>query len=162
MLNGSRRFMVNSIFLLFSNGAIGGALTSSWLRTVVVLMVVGVLGVSYAYSKEIVSLQELLAAPGQFHLKTVVVRGIVTRPELHVDESRLFINYVFELREGASRLVVFGRHDRTQGDIQIVTGRMVEVTGIFWHERQAHGYRLRNNLEALTVTFYPPLTPDRT
>ena len=95
-------------------------------------------------------------------MEVVTVRGRVTRPELHVDETTLFINFVFELKDGDDMLVVFGQHDRTQGDIQIETDRTVEVVGIFWKERFAHNHRLKNNLEALCVTFFPPLTPDRT
>ena len=109
-----------------------------------------------------VSLASLLDHPEQFHEEIVRVRGTVTRLELHVDETKLFIDFVFELQEGVRKLVVFGRHDRTRGDIQLTTGRDVEVLGVFWHERYANGYRLENNIEALTVMFYPSLTPDRT
>lgn len=109
-----------------------------------------------------VTISTLLAQPTEYHMKVVAVRGRVTRPELHVDETTLFINFVFELKDGADTLVVFGQHDRTQGDIQIETDRTVEVVGIFWKERVAHDHRLENNVEALHVTFFPPLTPDRT
>lgn len=86
---------------------------------------------------------------------------MVTRLELHVDESTLFIDYVFWLKDGEQRVLVFGHHDRTTGDIQMVTGQMVEVHGLFWKERFANGYRLENNLEAQQVKFFPPVKADR-
>lgn len=110
---------------------------------------------------EIVTIQNLLQAPGQYHQKRIRVRGTVTRLELHLDDSKHFINFVFYLKTGADRVLVFGRHDRTQGDIQMTTGRTVEVEGIFWKERVANGHRLLNNIEAQRVRFYPSLTPDQ-
>ena len=89
------------------------------------------------------------------------IRGTVTRLELHLDDSKHFIDFVFYLKKGPDRVLVFGRHDRTAGDIQMTTGRTVEVEGIFWQEREANGYRLLNNIEASRVTFHPPLTPDQ-
>ncbi len=118
--------------------------------------------VPLVWADEVVPLAQLFDHPEQFHEETVRVRGTVSRLELHVDETQLFIDFVFELQKGGKTLVVYGRHDRTRGDIQLTTGRDVEVLGVFWHERYANGYRLKNNLEALTVMFYPPLTPDRT
>ena len=110
---------------------------------------------------EIVTIQNLLQAPGQYHQKRIRVRGTVTRLELHLDDSKHFINFVFYLKTVADRVLVFGRHDRTQGDIQMTTGRTVEVEGIFWKEREANGHRLLNNVEAQRVRFYPLLTPDQ-
>lgn len=110
---------------------------------------------------EIVTIRTLLQTPGPYHQQRIRVRGTVTRLELHLDDSKHFINFVFYLKTGADRVLVFGRHDRTQGDIQMTTGRTVEVEGIFWKEREANGHRLLNNVEAQRVTFYPPLTPDQ-
>lgn len=110
---------------------------------------------------EIVTILELLQTPSQYHQKQIRIRGTVTRLELHLDDSKQFINFVFYLKEGPDRVLVFGRHDRTVGDIQMTTGRTVEVEGIFWQEREANGHRLLNNIEAMRVTFHPPLTPDR-
>ncbi len=110
---------------------------------------------------EIVTIQSLLQNPGQYHQKHIRVRGTVTRLELHLDDSKHFINFVFYLKTGADRVLVFGQHDRTQGDIQMTTGRTVEVEGIFWKEREANGHRLLNNVEAQDVIFYPSLTPDQ-
>ena len=110
---------------------------------------------------EIVTIPQLLQTPSQYHQRLIRIRGTVTRLELHLDDSKHFINFVFHLKTGPDRVLVFGRHDRTSGDIQMTTGRTVEVQGIFWQEREANGYRLFNNIEANRVTFHPPLTPDR-
>lgn len=110
---------------------------------------------------EIVTIQQLLQTPSQYHQKRIRIRGTVTRLELHLDDSKHFINFVFYLKKGPDRVLVFGRHDRTAGDIQMTTGRTVEVEGIFWQEREANGFRLLNNIEATRVTFHPPLTPDQ-
>ena len=110
---------------------------------------------------EIVTIQDLLQAPGHYHQQRIRVRGTITRLELHLDDSKHFINFVFYLKTGADRVLVFGQHDRTQGDIQMTTGRTVEVEGIFWKEREANGHRLLNNVEAQRVRFYPSLTPDQ-
>ncbi len=108
---------------------------------------------------ELVSITQLLSNPNQYHKKIVKVRGTVTQPELHVDDSGLFIRFVFVLKGEEHTLIVFGHHDRTQGNIQIETNERVEVTGIFWKERIANGHQFQNNLEAMTVTRYPPLQP---
>lgn len=110
---------------------------------------------------EIVTIPQLLQTPSQYHEKPIRIRGTVTRLELHLDDSKHFINFVFYLKTGKDRVLVFGRHDRTRGDIQMTTGRTVEVEGIFWKEREANGHRLLNNVEAQHVTFYPSLTPDQ-
>ena len=110
---------------------------------------------------EIVTIPQLLQTPSQYHQKPIRLRGTVTRLELHLDDSKHFINFVFYLKTGSDRVLVFGRHDRTQGDIQMTTGRTVEVEGIFWKEREANGHRLLNNVEAQRVRFYPSLIPDQ-
>ena len=110
---------------------------------------------------EIITIPQLLQTPSQYHQRLIRIRGTVTRLELHLDDSKHFINFVFHLKTGPDRVLVFGRHDRTAGDIQMTTGRTVEVQGIFWQEREANGHRLFNNIEANRVTFHPPLTPDQ-
>ena len=109
---------------------------------------------------ELLSLRRLLQHPDQYHQKVIRLRGTVTRLELHLDETLHFIDFVFFLKDGKQRVLVFGRHDRTQGDIQLTSDRMVEVEGRFWKERSANGHLLKNNLEAQRVSFYPPLVPD--
>lgn len=108
---------------------------------------------------ELVSIAQLLSDPTQYHRKVIKVRGTVTQPELHVDESGLFIRFVFVLKDAEHTLIVFGHHDRTQGNIQIEMNEKVEVIGIFWKERTANNHHFRNNLEAITVTRYPQLHP---
>ena len=110
---------------------------------------------------ETLTIPKLLQTPSQYHQKLIRIRGTVTRLELHLDDSKHFINFVFYLKTGSDRILVFGRHDRTRGDIQMTTGRTVEVEGIFWKEREANGHKLLNNVEAQRVTFYPSLTPDQ-
>jgi len=110
----------------------------------------------------LIPISELLVHPNRYHQQMITVRGTVTRLELHLDASKHFIDFVFWLKEGDHRVLVFGQHDRTVGDIQLVTDRMVEVRGLFWKERYVEEYRLTNNLEAQQVRFYPPVSPDRT
>jgi hypothetical protein len=108
---------------------------------------------------EQVSLMHLLEQRDMFHKKVIRLQGIISQPELHVDSTSLFIDFVFVLRDGSHSLIVFGKHDRTQGDIQIQMGRKVEVTGVFWKERLSQGIRLENNVEATSVEFFPALAP---
>ena len=117
-------------------------------------------GVSLDHSVELVSIAQLLSDPQQYHKEIVRVRGTVTQPELHIDESGLFIRFVFVLRDAKDTLIVFGHHDRTQGNIEIETDAQVEVIGIFWKDRIADNHHFQNNLEAITVTKYPPLHPN--
>ncbi|GJL55124.1 MAG: hypothetical protein NPIRA02_22560 [Nitrospirales bacterium] len=112
--------------------------------------------------QEIVSIETLLEFPERFHQKMVTVHGIVKQPEMHLDETELFFDFVFILEKDSVSLIVFGRHDRTQGGSSIAMGNYVEVTGIFWRDRVANNYHFENNLEAMTVTPYPSLIPDRT
>ena len=111
---------------------------------------------------ELVSIAQLLSSPSRYHRETVKVRGIVTQPELHIDETGLFIRFVFVLKDSQHTLVVFGHHDRTQGNLQIETAEKVEVMGVFWKERTANNHHFQNNLEAITVSKYPPLHPEAT
>ena len=110
---------------------------------------------------ELVTVDTLLTQPERFHEKHVRVRGVVSQPEMHLDESGLFFDFVFVLKEGNHSLIVFGQHDRTQGSSSIVMGARVEVSGRFWKDRKAHDHHFENNLEAMAVSPYPPLTPDR-
>lgn len=115
-----------------------------------------------AQAADPVTVADLLARPSSFHAKTVVVRGTVTRPELHLSEDTLFIDFVFVLRDGDGTITVFGRHDRTQGDIQVATGRLVEVEGVFYQEHITTGARRKNALHATRIVGDPGLIPHRT
>ncbi|MDA0739106.1 MAG: hypothetical protein O2999_08815 [Nitrospirae bacterium] len=109
---------------------------------------------------DLISIPHLLQHPDTYHQKIIRLRGTVTRLELHLDETNHFIDFVFFVQEEDQRVLVFGRHDRTKGDIQLTSDRTVEVQGLFWKERLANGHVLKNNLEAQAVWFYPPLIPD--
>jgi len=110
---------------------------------------------------DVISLSQVLQHPGKYHQKVIRLRGTVTRLELHLDDTHHFIDFVFFLKDGEQRVLVFGRHDRTTGDIQLTSDRMVEVQGLFWQERFANEHRFENNLEAQHIHFYPPLHPDK-
>ena len=109
---------------------------------------------------KLLPLSQLLKNSEKYHQQLIRVRGQVTRLELHLDETKYFIDFVFFLKDGKERVLVFGRHDRTKGDIQLTSDHMVEVRGRFWKERIANGHRLINNLEAHQVMFYPPKKPN--
>ncbi len=109
----------------------------------------------------LISISQVLQRPDAYHQKIIRLRGTVTRLELHLDETNHFIDFVFFVKQGEQRILVFGRHDRTKGDIQLTSDRMVEVQGLFWKKRFANGHVLENNLEARNVWFYPPLLPDQ-
>lgn len=110
---------------------------------------------------DLISIPHLLQHPDKYHQKIIRLRGTVTRLELHLDETNHFIDFVFFVQEEDQRVLVFGRHDRTKGDIQLTSDRMVEVQGLFWKERFANGHVLKNNLEAQAVWFHPPLLPNQ-
>lgn len=109
---------------------------------------------------EPVSIASLLNHAADYHQRLVAVRGHVTQPELHLDESELFINFVFRLADGDQSVVVFGRHDRTQGAPSISLDLSVEVIGVFWKERDLNSSQVTNTIEALSVAPYPSLIPE--
>lgn len=102
----------------------------------------------------------LLNHPASYHQRLVAVRGVVTQPELHLDDSELAIRFVFRLAEGEQSLVIFGQHDRTQGSPSISLDLSVEVIGVFSKERELNGSHVTNTIEAFTVSPYPSLVPD--
>ena len=109
---------------------------------------------------EPVSIDSLLRHGADYHQRLVAIRGHVTQPELHLDESELFINFVFRLADGDQSVVVFGRHDRTQGALSINLDLSVEVIGVFWKERELNSSHITNTIEALSVSPYPTLIPE--
>jgi len=115
---------------------------------------------TFTIPPEQVSIARLLSNGAAYHQRLVAVRGLVTQPELHLDDSELFINFVFRLAEGDQSVVVFGRHDRTQGAPSITMDLSVEVIGVFWKERELHESHIFNTIEALAVAPYPPLIPE--
>ena len=116
---------------------------------------------SVAPHNTLVPLSHLLQHPGAYHQTIIRVRGTVTRLELHLDATHHFIDFVFFLKDEIHQVLVFGRHDRTTGDIQLTSDRQVEVKGLFWKERVANGHLLTHNLEAQRVSVYPLLVPDQ-
>ena len=109
---------------------------------------------------EPVSIDSLLRHGAHYHQRLVAIRGHVTQPELHLDESELFVNFVFRLADGDQSVVVFGRHDRTQGALSISLDLSVEVIGVFWKERELNSSHITNTIEALSVSPYPTLIPE--
>jgi len=109
---------------------------------------------------EHVSIAKLLSHGADYHQRLVAIRGLVTQPELHLDASELFIDFVFRLSDGEQSVVIFGRYDRTQGPPPISMDLSVEVIGIFWKERDLNESHITNTIEALTVAPYPSLIPD--
>ncbi|MDR4482915.1 MAG: hypothetical protein R3B95_06685 [Nitrospirales bacterium] len=115
---------------------------------------------TFTTSPEQVSIAMLLSHPASYHQRLVAIRGVVTQPELHLDDSELVIRFVFRLVDGGQSIVIFGQHDRTQGSPSISLDRSVEVIGVFWKERELNASLVINTIEALTVSPYPSLIPD--
>jgi hypothetical protein len=109
-----------------------------------------------------VSITDLLTNSQDYHQQLVSVRGRIIQPELHLDETELYLDFVFRLSQGTHSLVVYGRHDRTQGAPPIIINRSVEVIGIFWREKNRKGLAIFNVLEAFSVTPYPSSIPGST
>jgi hypothetical protein len=107
-----------------------------------------------------VSITDLLTNSQAFHQQLVSVRGHIIQPELHLDETELYLDFVFRLSQGTHSLVVYGRHDRTQGAPPIIINRSVEVIGTFWKEQNRKGLAIFNALEAVSVTPYPSPIPE--
>ncbi len=109
-----------------------------------------------------ISIPDLLAQNEDYHKQLVSVRGHITQPELHLDETELYVDFVFRLAQGTHSIVVYGRHDRTLGAPPIIINHSVEVTGIFWREQERAGTTVFDVLEANTVVPYPSSIPGST
>ncbi|MDX2348335.1 MAG: hypothetical protein QNK38_05755 [Nitrospirota bacterium] len=109
-----------------------------------------------------VSITDLLTNSQAYHQQLVSVRGRIIQPELHLDETELYLDFVFRLSQGTHSLVVYGRYDRTQGAPPIIMDHSVEVIGTFWKERDRKGLTIFNALEAFSVTPYPSSIPEST
>lgn len=109
-----------------------------------------------------VSIADLLGKSQTFHQQLVSIRGLVTQPELHLDESELYLDFVFRLSQGTHSIIVYGRHDRTRGAPAISMNQTVEVIGTFWKEQNRNGSLIINALEAISVTPYPSSIPGST
>ncbi len=109
-----------------------------------------------------VSIPDLLSQSKDYHKQLISVRGQITQPELHLDETELYLDFVFRLTQGNHSIVVYGRHDRTLGAPPIMIHRSVEVMGIFWKEQERSGTTVFNVLEATSVLPYPSSIPGST
>jgi len=115
--------------------------------------------VTFTTAPQQVSITDLLTNTQDYHQHLVSVQGLITQPELHLDETELYIDFVFRLVHGEDSIVVYGRHDRTQGAPPIMINRFVEVIGTFWKEQERKGVTIFNAIEAFSVTPSPPSTP---
>ena len=106
------------------------------------------------------SIPDLLAKNQVYHEQLVALRGLITQPELHLDETELYLDFVFRLSQGPHSIVVYGRHDRTQGPPAISMNQSVEVIGTFYKQQERNGTTLFNVLEAFAVIHYPSSIPD--
>ena len=111
---------------------------------------------------EHVSIATLLTNAADYHKQFVAVEGLVTQPELHLDESELFLDFVFRLSQGNRSIIVFGRHDRTLGAPSISMNLSVQVIGTYWKERDRNGSRITHAIEAFSVSPYPSTVPEST
>ena len=109
-----------------------------------------------------VSIPDLLRNGQDYHQQLVSVRGLITQPELHLDETELYLDFVFRLSQGNHFIVVYGRHDRTRSAPSIIINHSVEVIGTFWQEQDRKGSLLFNVLEAFSVTPHPSAIPGNT
>jgi len=117
---------------------------------------------SYFEAPRKVSITDLLTNSQNYHQQLVTVRGLITQPELHLDETELYLDFVFRLSQGKHSIVVYGRHDRTRSAPSIIFNHTVEVIGIFWKEQDRNGSLIFNVLEAISVTPYPSPIPGNT
>ena len=113
-------------------------------------------------SPQQVTIADLLKYSPDYHQHIVAVHGLITQPELHLDETQLYLDFVFRLSQGTHSLIVYGRHDRTVGPPAIRMDQSVEVIGTFFKEKNMEGSVLHNVLEAVSVMPYPPSTPEST
>ncbi len=109
-----------------------------------------------------VSIPDLLAQSGDYHKQLVSVRGQITQPELHLDDTELYVDFVFRLAQETHSIIVYGRHNRTLGAPPIIVHRSVEVTGIFWKEQDRAGTTVFNVLEVTSIAPYPSSIPGST
>ena len=112
-------------------------------------------------SPRLISLSSLIDQADKYHRQLVKVHGVIKQPELHLDDTQLRLNFVFRLTRGTSSITVFGIFDRTQGPPPIALDNPVEVVGTFFKERELHDATVFYTLEAISVTLYPPMEPDR-
>ncbi len=117
---------------------------------------------TFSTSAQEVSIPELIQNGHQHHQHIISIRGEISQPELHLDTTELYLDFVFRLKQGTDSLVVYGRHDRTLGPPAIQMGSTVIVVGTFFKEQDRNGTLLLNVLEAIEVKPYPSSIPQST
>ncbi len=118
--------------------------------------------VTFTSPPQVVSLNDVLENQQDYHQQLIAIHGIVKQPELHLDESELYIDFVFRLEHETHFIIVYGRHDRTLGPPAIRVNEFVEVIGTFFKEQDRDGSLIFNVLEALSVAPYPSSIPEST
>ena len=118
--------------------------------------------VTFSTSPQPVALSTLIENGQEYHEEIVSIQGLITQPELHLDETELFFDFVFRLSQGSQSIIVYGRHDRTTGPPTIRTNQPIEVTGIFFREQKRNGSIVFNVLQAISVKPHPSSIPENT
>lgn len=118
--------------------------------------------VTFSTSPQPVSIPDLLAHSQGYHQQLVSIQGLITQPELHLDETELYLDFVFRLEHGTDSIIVYGRHDRTLGPPAIRMHQSVNVVGTFFKEKERSGSTIFNVLKAISVTPYPSSNPEST
>lgn len=109
-----------------------------------------------------VSITDLLTNGQDYHQLLVSVRGLIIQPELHLDETEMYFDFVFRLSQGTHSIIVYGRHDRTLGPPAIRMNQSVEVIGTFFKEQERNEAMIHNVLESISVVPYPSFIPEST
>ena len=118
--------------------------------------------VTFSTLPQPVSILDLLGHSQNYDQQLVSIRGLITQPELHLDETELYFNFVFRLEQGTDSIIVYGRHDRTLGPPAIRMHQFVEVVGTFFKKEERSGSTIFNVLKAISVTPYPSSIPEST
>ena len=118
--------------------------------------------VTFSTLPQPVSIPDLLRHSQAYDQQLVSIRGLITQPELHLDETELYFNFVFRLEQGIDSIIVYGRHDRTLGPPAIRMDQFVEVVGTFFKKEERSGSTIFNVLKAISVTPYPSSIPEST
>ena len=118
--------------------------------------------VTFSTLPQPVSIPDLLGHSQNYDQQLVSIRGLITQPELHLDETELYFNFVFRLEQETDSIIVYGRHDRTLGPPAIRMHQFVEVVGTFFKKQERSGSTIFNVLQATSVTPYPSSIPEST
>ena len=120
------------------------------------------IGITFGTTPQPVTIDDLLEKGQIYHEQLVSIQGLITQPELHLDKTELYLNFVFRLSQGINSLIVFGQHDRTTGPPAISVNQAVEVIGIFFQKQNRNGSIVSNVIQAISVRPYPSPIPEST